>query len=105
MEENRKNKSVEKIGKPAAIAILLILVFLLIACIRLQMELNELREKYTELEEQRDEIRLDVEELEYLEELQRNDPEAFNEYMAKLLGYYDPSSTVYSNGTVVDQSK
>ncbi len=105
MEENKKNKPGEKIGKPAAIAILLILVFLLIACIRLQMELNELREKYTELEKQRDELRLDVEELEYLEELQRNDPEAFNEYMAKLLGYYDPSSTVYSNGTVVDQSK
>ena len=105
MEENKKNKQGERIGKPAAIAILLILVFLLIACIRLQMELNELREQYAELEEQRNEIRIDVEELEYLEELQRNDPEAFNEYMAKLLGYYDPSSTVYSNGTVVDKSK
>ena len=102
MENNRKNKS-EKISKPAAIAILLILVFLLIACIKLQMELNELRSKYTELSEQKDERRLDVEELEYIADLQKNDPEAFNEYMAKLLGYYDPSSTVYSNGTVVDK--
>ena len=80
-----------------------ILVFLLIACIRLQMELNDLREKYKDLDSQRNELRLDVEELEYLRDLQENDPEAFNEYMAKLLGYYDPSSTVYSNGTVVEK--
>lgn len=103
MEQNRKNKTGEKISKPAAIAIILILVFLLIACIKLQMELNELRGKYNELREQRDDLRLDVEELEYLQQLQKNDPEAFNEYMAKLLGYYDPSATVYSNGTVVEK--
>lgn len=103
MEKDKKNKQGEKIGKPAAIAVLLILVFLLIASIRLQMELNELREKYSELEDRRYEVHLDVEELEYLYELQQTDPEAFNEYMAKLMGYYDPSSTVYSNGTVVEK--
>ena len=103
MEPNKNTKTGEKIGKPAAIAILVILVFLMIACIRLQMELNDLREKYKDLDSQRNELRLDVEELEYLRDLQENDPEAFNEYMAKLLGYYDPSSTVYSNGTVVEK--
>ena len=103
MEPNKNTKTGEKIGKPAAIAILVILVFLLIACIRLQMELNDLREKYKDLDSQRNELRLDVEELEYLRDLQENDPEAFNEDMAKLLGYYDPSSTVYSNGTVVEK--
>ena len=87
MEPNKNTKTGEKIGKPAAIAILVILVFLLIACIRLQMELNDLREKYKDLDSQRNELRLDVEELEYLRDLQENDPEAFNEYMAKLLGY------------------
>jgi hypothetical protein len=52
MEPNKNTKTGEKIGKPAAIAILVILVFLLIACIRLQMELNDLREKYKDLDSQ-----------------------------------------------------
>ncbi len=98
-EFDAKQKNSGKSNKAVAIAVVVVIVFLLFACIRMQMELNELRKEYEEKTVQNNELRLKIEELEYLIDLKENDPEGYKDYMAKEMGYYDPSSTVYSNGT------
>jgi predicted Holliday junction resolvase-like endonuclease len=87
----------KRISKLAAGAILLIMVFLIIACFKLQMELNELRAECEALEEEVDAARIEVDRREYLKEKQETDPEEYMEEKAYDQGYRNPSDREYIN--------
>lgn len=73
------------------------MVFLIIACFKLQMELNELREECEALEEKVNEARIEVDRREYQFDKQENDPEGFLQDKAHEQGYRNPSDKEYVN--------
>ena len=87
----------KRIGKVTAIAIALILVFLIGACFKLQMELNELREKHDALSAEVDDARIELDRR--LEEKERleNNPDEYFEDKAYEQGYRKPTDSVYIN--------
>lgn len=86
----------KKKSKFVSVAICVIVIILIIASLRLQMELNELRENAKELQDELDAARIEVERLEY--QLERVDDEDYIKQLAKdKLGYNEPESEVYNS--------
>ena len=79
-------------GRMKAIALFAIIVLLIAASFKLQMELNRLREEYYDMQKQADELRIERDRLKEQYELLEKDPDAYLAQKAKTEGYYDPDS-------------
>ena len=75
-----------------AIALFAVIVLLIAASIKLQMELNRLREEYYDMKEEADALRIERDRLKEQYELLEKDPDAYLAQKAKQEGYYDPDS-------------
>lgn len=87
----------KKIGKIAAIAIVLVMIFLVIACFKLQMELNELRDKHDALTLEVNEARIELDRRIEAKDRLEKDPDGYYENEAYEQGYRKPSDSVYIN--------
>lgn len=84
----------KKIG---AAAILIVIVFLIIAAFGLQMELNELRDKYEDLVEDRDKARLEMEKVERDYNMMKKNLDEYLEKEALEHGYRYPNTKEFTN--------
>lgn len=79
-------------GRIKAIAVFIIIILLIAASFKLQMELNSLREDYYDTKEQADALRIERDRLKEEYELLRDHPDEYYAQKAKTEGYYDPDS-------------
>ena len=75
-----------------AIALFAVIVLLIAASFKLQMELNRLREEYYDMKEEADALRIERDRLKEQYELLDKDPDAYLARKAKEEGYYNPDS-------------
>jgi len=87
----------KKIGKVGGTAILLVLVFLIIACFKLQMDLNELREEHDALEQEVNDARIELDRRIEAKEKLESDPDSYYEDQAYEQGYRKTEDSVYIN--------
>lgn len=83
--------------KLGAVAILLIIVLLIVAAFRLQMELNELRDEADELTQQLNEARLEKEKVERDYNMMRKNLDEYLEKEALEHGYRYPNTKEFTN--------
>jgi len=83
--------------KLGAVAILLIIVLLIVAAFRLQMELNELRDEAEELTQQLNEARLEKEKVERDYDMMRKNLDEYLEKEALEHGYRYPNTKEFTN--------
>ena len=85
---------IKKIG---AMGILVVMVLLIIAAFRLQMNLNELRNEAEELEKELTEVRLEKEKIERDYDMMRKNREEYLEKEALEHGYRHPNTKEFTN--------
>ncbi len=83
--------------KFGAVAILLIIVLLIVAAFRLQMELNELRDEAEDLTQQLNEARLEKEKVERDYNMMRKNLDEYLEKEALEHGYRYPNTKEFTN--------
>lgn len=87
----------KKIGKVKATAIILIMLFLVVASFKLQMELNELREEYEQLKAEFDYTRIELDRRTEAKEKLENNPGEYYEQKTYEQGYRKTGDNVYIN--------
>lgn len=87
----------KKIGKVKATAIILIMLFLVVASFKLQMELNELREEYEELKAEFDYTRIELDRRTEAKEKLETNPDEYYEQKTYEHGYRKTQDSVYIN--------
>ena len=84
-------------GRIKAIALFIIIILLIAASFKQQMELNRLRENYYEVKEQADELRIERDRLKEQYELLQKNPDEYYAQKAGSEGFYDPDAQIFTN--------
>lgn len=95
--DDNEKEGTKRIGKAASAAILLIMILLIAACFKLQMELNEIRRQYETLKDEVDAARIERDRQAEAYRQLEDHPDDYLEDKAYEQGYRKPTDRDYIN--------